>query len=410
MGVRPIDASANSVGYCSWYYHYEQITEERFMESVRGLAARKDAFPARYAQIDYGYAPCHGDWLSRRPSWPTPLPDLVKQINDLGFEAGIWTMPFLAATSSEIFRKHPDWFVRDRQDQPWCSLGWSPEPDHLWACLDLSRGDVQQYFRDLFDTLHEWGFRYFKLDGGGFSIPPGRRSDPAATGVTCLRTGLKIIREAVGDCIVVGCAIPFLPSLGLVDHSRLSGDIGKTWRAWGPHSSPGPAVDESEPLDPIIPCLENSLHGSLDMWWMCDRWFRGDPDVVMTRDDNTSLTVGEARMTALVAIVTGVTFTSDRLDTMSDDRLRLLSLTAHMRLRDARPADWEQRLWPYVWEGTLDGRPAAAVFNYSDQPQQWDLSDLLPGGQCEELLHPLGTLSGPLCLGPHDGALIVALS
>ena len=59
-------------------------------------------------------------------------------------------------------------------------------------------------------------------------------------------------------------------------------------------------------------------------WWMFDRWFRADPDTVMARQDNALYTLGEARISTLAAILTGVSITSDHLGTIAPERYRLL--------------------------------------------------------------------------------------
>jgi len=70
MSARTNDTSKNRVGYCSWYYHYHNVTELEFAENLIMLEHQKEAFPARYVQIDDGYHSCHGDW---RTSTITPL-------------------------------------------------------------------------------------------------------------------------------------------------------------------------------------------------------------------------------------------------------------------------------------------------------------------------------------------------
>ena len=52
----------------------------------------------------------------------------------------------------------------------------------------------------------------------------------------------------------------------------------------------------------------------------------------MARDENTELTIAEARISALTTIITGVAFTSDRLDRIDKERLRLLSLAAKLQI------------------------------------------------------------------------------
>jgi len=94
--------------------------------------------------------------------------------------------------------------------------------------------------------------------------------------------------------------------------------------------------DESVPNPPGMPGLDHALQGTLSNWWMFDRWFRADPDVIIARDENTELTIGEARMSALSGILTGISITSDRLDKMSKERIEILQKAEKFRMKDIK--------------------------------------------------------------------------
>ena len=55
----------------------------------------------------------------------------------------------------------------------------------------------------------------------------------------------------------------------------------------------------------------------MNNFWRFDRWFRMDPDSLMARQDNAFYTAGEARISVLTGIMTGVCLTSDNLATIS---------------------------------------------------------------------------------------------
>ncbi len=400
---RPIRSfSRNIVGYSSWYYYYANVTEENVLENLRALSRpeNREAFSADYLQIDDGYQLHQGDWLSRRACWPSPLEKTASAIRGGGFQPGIWLMPFLASTASGVYRRHPDWFVKavDR-DEPLVFSGWSPPPDHLWACLDPTIPAVRRHLAEVFKRLYQKGFTFFKLDGLGFSLPEGRRHDPDATSVSAYRLGLETIRRAVPDAVILGCGAPFLPSVGLIDHCRVSNDTGREWAL--PRNFP------NSDGNPMPPGIGNALHGTLANWWMFDRWFRADPDAVMARQDNASYTVGEARLSVLAAILTGVAVTSDRLETIAPERRGLLTAAARYRLLDPVPEFWECDSHPQIFTGTCGGRRAAAILNDAPEEMRYDLSRIFPSGNCREILQGLGELSGTLTLPPHDGVLLV---
>ncbi len=408
-GVSVRSAGETVTGYCSWYFSYAQVSEQEFLANVRALAEHLSAFSARFVQIDDGYQPFQGDWLERNDRWPRPLSETATTIRSAGFQPGIWLMPFLASTASNVFRDHPDWVVHDEAGRPLWVRGWSPAPDDCWACLDATDDRVQQHMRDVVGRFWEWGFRYFKLDGLGFAPQRGRRACSNATGISAFRTGLKVIRNAIPDATLLGCGGPFLPSLGLVDHARVGPDTGRTWRAAGLLDESGNVASTTETPYPSAPCLENALHASLSNWWQYDRWYRADPDVVMARDNNTHLTFGEARMSALAAILCGMVFTSDRLDLMSEERRRLLTVAAASRIRAARPVLWEKDPWPCAFAGTLDGRSALALFNFANHPRQWDIGNLGFSGGAREALRPCDIAGDCFTLPPHDAALLVPI-
>ena len=414
MGVKPIQPKENLVGYCTWYYYYADVSEGNFLENVNALAAHPGLpYGHAVAQIDDGYQTFQGDWLDQHESWPTPLKTIAKQATDKGLIPGIWLMPMLASTASRVFREHPDWFVKNEQGEPFAFAGWSPAPDNYWACLDATLPAVQAHLTHVFKTFWDWGFRYFKMDGLGYGLPEGKRHDPNATAVSAFRLALKTIREAVPEAHILGCCPPFMACMGYVDSARVSCDTAATWT--GPHpgsgelSKPyhGPDRDNCD-HNPGACCIKDAWHDTIANWWMYDRWFRADPDVLIARQDRARHSLGEARISVLSGIMTGVTITSDNLGTIAPDRLKLLELAAKTRLKDATPRIWYPYHWAQVWEGTIDGKHAVAFVNDTDVAQTFSLpkdAGMADGGV--EILQGAGKLQGDVTVEPHDAMLIV---
>lgn len=397
MGVRPIDASRNLIGYCTWYYYYDSVSEANFLENVEALAAHSGSPYSRgVAQIDDGYQTFQGDWLDQDPSWPTPLEEIARQTTEKGLIPGIWLMPMVASTASKVFREHPDWFVQNDQGEPHVFAGWSPVPNNLWACIDATNPAVQEHLTKVFQTFWAWGFRYFKMDGLGFGLPQGRRHDPNATAVSAFRLAMKTIREAVPEGHLLGCCPPYMACLGYCDSCRVSGDTGRVWS-----DVKNDNCDES----PGACNIKNAYHATMGNWWMIDRWFRADPDVLMTRQDNAWYTLGEARVSALTGILTGVAITSDNLGTIDPMRLALLDLAAKTRMQDVQPVSWEMYHWCQMWEGTINGKRAVAFVNDTDFDREFPLAEAgIEEG--DEILQGLGIVKGALRIAAHDAALV----
>ena len=71
------------------------------------------------------------------------------------------------------------------------------------------------------------------------------------------------------------------------------------------------------------------------------------------------------------------------------------------------PADWEPDRWPQIFTGSVDGQNAAAVVNDSDKTMTYDFAALGLTGTAQEVLQPMGKLTGSITLPPHDAALLI---
>ncbi|MGH9273710.1 MAG: hypothetical protein ACRDZU_03595, partial [Acidimicrobiales bacterium] len=64
------------VGWCSWYHYFHAITEA----DLRSNLARAAAWPFDVFQLDDGYQPAIGDWLTTNVDFPTSLDGLAAAI------------------------------------------------------------------------------------------------------------------------------------------------------------------------------------------------------------------------------------------------------------------------------------------------------------------------------------------
>ena len=398
MGVKNIDAAKNLTGYCTWYYYYKNVTQLHMLENIEALTSNRSPYAAEYVQIDDGYQTFQGDWLDRCDSWPTPLQDVAKKIIAGGMKAGIWTMPTTASTASRLYREHPDWFVADEHGETITLPGWSPAPDNQWACLDSTHPDARKHIADVFKTFRSWGYTYFKMDGLYFGFQRGIRRDPEATAVSAFRLLLKTIREAVPDAWLMACSEPFLPCLGLVDSARVSNDTSRYFYS---------SQSIQNAPQPCGCSIEDAFHLSMSNFWCFDRWFRADPDVVMARQDNAFYSRGQAKISVLAGIMTGISFTSDHLGTINPERNALLAKAQNIRMRNARPLNSLPNIWPMEFEGSIDGKRAVALVNDTAAVKTWKLEELGLPEHCFDLLDDKKVFH-ELTMNGEDAALLIA--
>lgn len=98
-----------------------------------------------------------GDWFVNEEKITSGLADLVKKVNEIGMDFGIWFEPEMISPDSELYKKHPDWAIR--------IPGRVPTQCRAQYVLDLSRPEVVDYaYKCVADILHSAPIAYVKWD------------------------------------------------------------------------------------------------------------------------------------------------------------------------------------------------------------------------------------------------------
>jgi alpha-galactosidase len=326
-------------GWCSWYCFGPSVTAAQVLENLDFIA--KNIPQLKYVQIDDGYQSAMGDWLESGKAFGGDVRKVLKQIKERGFEPAIWVAPFIAEEDSQVFREHPDWFVKNDSGKPLKSSdvtfgGWRHGP---WYALDGTHPEVQKHLETVFKTMREeWGCTYFKLDANFWgAIHGGHFHDPKATRVEAYRRGMEAVRRGAGDSFILGCNHPLWPSLGLIDGSRSSMDVTREWANMA-HIA-----------------RENLLRA-----WQNGRLWWNDPDAVVLTGD---LSEEEFRFHATVAYASGgMVLSGDDLPKLTPARLEMLRKLSRPTGAAAQFADDSLRV------GVIGDRKISAVclFNWED--------------------------------------------
>jgi alpha-galactosidase len=338
---RPLRFPVPPSGWCSWYCFGPNVTAKQVLDNLDVIA--KEIPGLKYIQIDDGYQPAMGDWLETGKAFGGNVQDVLRQIRARGFEPAIWVAPFIAEKDSNVFRQHPDWFVKGRDGAPLRSDtvtfgGWRRGP---WYALDGTHPEAQKHLTHVFQTMrHEWGCTYFKLDANFWgAILGGRFHDERATRIEAYRRGMEAVLRGAGDAFILGCNHPIWASVGLIHGSRSSNDIKRTWERI--------ATTGRQNL------YRNWQNGRL--WW-------NDPDAVVLTGD---LPDEEFTFHASVISATGgMVLSGDDLTTIAPERLAMLRKLQPPTGVAARFEDASLR------GGLVDlGRErVACFFNWSDAP------------------------------------------
>ncbi len=337
-------------GWCSWYFYYTMPDE---YETIQNADVLKERFPEmQWIQLDDGFQKAVGDW-TENDRFNSSLADLVRRIRERGFRAGIWTAPFIASKHSDLFKDNPHWFICDRNNEP-IVVGNNPLWYGDYYALDLTNPAVIQFIKKLFNRLKGYGFEYFKIDFLYHATQEGLRHDETQTRAQAVRNGLRAIREAVGDSLILGCGAPLGQCIGITNMMRIGTDIATVWRTeWG---------------GGVYECAINTMTRA----FMHDRWWINDPDCILVRQDDNDLSMDEIRLwLTLVALSGGAVLLSDRLEEVSEERFRLVDKLLPPYRKGAIAVDAfsepEPRVFALKVESPLGEWAIVAVANLSEK-------------------------------------------
>ncbi len=352
------------VGWCSWYYYYNHMTQKVILENLEAAQSLKDRLPIELFQIDDGYEPAPGDWLECNKKFPNGLKWMNQKIREAGMQPGLWLAPFFATNRSKLFREHPDWFIH-RNGKPRLTTLW-PNSDTFGVTfpLDTTHPGALRWLRETFDTIvNDWDYKYLKLDFLYNASLDGERYDPSATRAQAFRRGMETIREAAGpDTYILGCGTPLAMSLGLVNGSRVSGDTGPYWHSYFLAAILG---------HPGAPGAFDPAFANFTRYFMNGAWGYSDPDCLMCRFEDTKLTRDEVLShAAIVALSGGPLFISDNLAKLKADSIKLAQQLIPPLDEAAVPVDLFHNSPPAVlvkkFRKPFDNSDVVGLFNWEN--------------------------------------------
>ncbi len=187
---------------------------------------------------------------------------------------------------------------------------WNQKTDVLYA-LDTTHPGAQEYLRQTYKTLvRQWGVRFIKLDFMDTTAIEGYRYRPNTTTLEAQRIGLQIIRDTVGEDVVLDKdGSPMLNPVGLVDTGRISADTGHSFER-----------------------TKNAASGIAARFYMQRNFFVDDPDafnVTATHlmehaNERSSISLGAAEASiALSAVSGGMYEIGDDMPVLGSEKNRL---------------------------------------------------------------------------------------
>jgi len=412
-------SSRPPMGWWSWTAFYGGMNEGEVLTNARWLSQHLKSLGFNYCHLDEGYDYARGEYTTANATqFPDGMRKVGYKITHMGLKLAVWTAPFEVSQRAWVYEHHKDWLVHDAKGQP-IRIGYvTRNVDPLYV-LDTTNPGAQQYLRETYRTLtREWGVRYIKLDFMDSSAIEGYYYRPHTTALEAERIGLKVIREAVGNDVLLdkdGSAM--LAPVGLVDEGRIAPDTGHSFAA-------------SRDADPNIAAR----------YYMNRNFYISDPDAFSVSTEvepeqswhnrRQPLTFNEAEVQIVLAAVAGGMYDiGDDLPTLaaSPDRLALVENQNLLNMVELRRAAVPLDLMSFSVQDEMpseyflkeDARQSMlAIFNWTEYPRSHavQLSVLgLPQGhpyEAYDALHadaPVAIASGGITISqqpPHSVRLI----
>ena len=337
------------VGWTSWYDFYQDINEKCLMENIQGLS-ENGSNPFRVFQIDDGYEPFVGDWLSvDEKKFPNGLEPITKAAKEKGMKTGIWFAPFSAEKKSKIFMDHPDWFMKDESGKPvLCGCNWSG-----FYGMDIYNEEVREYIiRSCRHFIDDLGFTLLKIDFL-YSVCLVPRKDKTRGQV--MHDALVFFREASKGAELLGCGVPLGSAFGLVDYCRIGTDVSLSWN------------DKlyMQLCHRERPSTKNTILNSLYRRQLDGRAFLNDPDVFLLRTYNEKLgTERKALLSRINAIAGSLVFTSDNPSSYNHEQKTELEKVVKLTKAKIRTVE-SNRNKISIFYDTLDGENGESVLRFN---------------------------------------------
>jgi alpha-galactosidase len=362
------------MGWWSWTAYYGAINEGETLANADWLSQHLNSLGYNYFQIDDGYEYARGEFVTTNATqFPDGMRFVAHRILKDGLTVGVWTAPFEVSSRAWVYEHHQDWLVHNATGQPIpLEDVWGQNNDTLYA-LDTTHPGAQEYLRQTYKTLvREWGVRFIKLDFMDTTAIEGYYYRPATTALEAQRIGLQVIRDTVGDDVLLDKdGSPMLNPVGIVDTGRVSADTGHTFLR-SKTAAPGIAA----------------------RFYMNGNFFITDPDAFNVTDtylvehsgERSSHSLATAQTSiALSAVAGGMYEIGDDLLVLDSekDRLALVENRDLLNMAKAGRASTPVDLMTYNPE---DGQPSIfllrqsprqsmlTIFNWTDRPRSRSLS------------------------------------
>ena len=171
MGARIVQLKDKPVFVYNTWYPFRTFLSDTLILSVAKAAAEcgiQEFIIDDGWQVNFGgntsekaWGGNYGDWIVDEKKFPGGLKPTFDYIRSLGMKPGLWISIGSATADSRVFKDHPEWFVKNRNNQLG-NLHSSEASDFYTCCFGTEWKD---YIKNvILKLVREYGLAYAKLD------------------------------------------------------------------------------------------------------------------------------------------------------------------------------------------------------------------------------------------------------
>lgn len=227
MCKNPILPKERIYGANNWYYAYGKSSYKQIISDARLQAELSEGFDNKPFQVIddcWQKHKCEGPWLANRKF--KDMKKLADEIKEIGARPGIWVR--LLHNRDRALKKEMRILRKGKRKY-----------------LDPTHPEVQKYIRSDIERIRDWGYELIKHDFStadlfgdfGMNMMPAIAKagswhfyDKTKTNAEIVLDFYRLIKDAAGDMLIIGCNTVSHLSAGLVHIYRTGDDTsGKEW-------------------------------------------------------------------------------------------------------------------------------------------------------------------------------------
>ena len=268
-------------GYTSWYYTYTDISEDLLKQRLNAIKSQEA--PWEVFQVDDGFSTAIGDWITTKYNFPGGMDGVARAAKKSGKKPGLWCAPFIACENSQVFREHPEYFLKDI-DGKMVLCGNQPLWGGKFYALDTEQPEVKKHLESVVQTyFQKWGFSFLKAD---FIYATSRVATGGLSRAQRGRNAMLWLWEMCQkyDVTLLACGSILSTSVGVCDYCRVGADVDLFFTP-----QENPQWDLSTPMREI-PSTVGTLTNTITRSTLNGLSFGNDPDVFILRDEAQHMT------------------------------------------------------------------------------------------------------------------------